>query len=189
MAGATITSLKNYFLIAMPSLLDPQFYRTVVYLCEHNEQGCIGIIINQPISIILGEVFRQLDIHTDNPLLEKRLVFSGGPVHRERGFILHPAGTLWQNTVEISREISLTTSGDILQAIARNEGPPEFLIALGYVHWDSGQLEKELSENIWLYGPSNVDIMFHLPIEERWRAAVALLGIDVDKISDDIGHA
>lgn len=189
MGGKAITSLKNYFLIAMPALMEPEFYHTVVYLCEHNDQGSIGIIINQPVSMLLGEVLRQLGIPNEDPKLAKRLVFSGGPVHRERGFILHPTGGKWENTIAISSNISLTTSADILQAIAKNEGPSEFLIALGYFHWEAGQLEKELSDNAWLYGPSNPEVMFHLPVEQRWRAAAAFTGIDTDKISDEIGHA
>lgn len=186
---SSIPSLKNSFLIAMPSLKDLQFFHSVIYICEHNEQGAIGVIINQPLDMALEEVFFQLGISADNPAIAKKTVFSGGPIHRERGFIFHSAGTHWESTVEISQEISLTTSPDILHAIAENKGPNDFLVALGYSYWKAWQLENELSANAWLYGPASAEILFHLPIEQRWRAAAALLGVDTDKLSDEIGHA
>lgn len=184
------TSLKNHFLIAMPSLMDPHFFRTVTYLCEHNENGAIGIVINQPLlNLRLGDILEQIGIRTDYPEIAGRIVFSGGPLHTERGFILHEKGTEWQSTLPINDTIALTTSPDILQAIALNQGPTHTLIALGYANWEPGQLEKEMSENSWLYGPANTDILFHMAIDQRWRAAAALMGVDVDRLSTDIGHA
>jgi len=186
---STIPSFKNTFLIAMPTLRDLQFFHSVVYLCDHNEQGTIGIVINQPLMMTLDEIFHQLGIKTEAPEIGKRPVFSGGPIHRERGFIFHPTGTHWERTVEVSSDIMLTTSPDILKAISEDKGPKDFLVALGYSYWKAWQLESELSANSWLYGPASADILFRQPVEKRWRAAAALLGVDIDKLSDEIGHA
>lgn len=186
---STLPSLKNTFLIAMPALRDPQFFHSVIYICEHNAQGAIGIVVNQPLPMTLGDIFHQLQIKIEVPDLGQQAVFSGGPIHRERGFIFHPTGTHWESSLEISSEITLTTSPDILRAMADNKGPKEFLVALGYSHWQPWQLEHELSANSWLSGPASADVLFRLPIEKRWRAAAALLGVDIDKLSDDIGHA
>lgn len=170
--------------------MDPHFFRSVIYLCEHNEKGAMGIMINQPIlTLRLGEILKQMGIPCEYSEIENRMVFSGGPVHVERGFILHDADTKWQTTSPVSDTISLTTSPDILQAIARNQGPAHSLIALGYASWEPGQLEKEMADNQWLYGDASADILFHMSIEYRWRAAAALMGVDVDRLSSDIGHA
>lgn len=183
-------SLKNHFLIAMPSLMDPRFFHSVTYLCEHSENGALGIVINQLIPHLrLGDVLEQMALKTNFPEIEAQQIFAGGPAHLERGFVLHEKGKSWHSTLDISDAISLSTSPDILAAIARNEGPTHTLIALGMANWEAGQLEKELSENSWLYGPANFDIIFNLAIPARWRAAAALMGVDVDKLSSDIGHA
>lgn len=184
-----IPSLKNNFLIAMPTLLDPHFFRSVTYICEHDQKGAIGISINQPLNIDLGDILKQMGLDIQQAIIKQRMVFSGGPIHRERGFILHPNGTVYQHTIAISDSIALTTSPDILRAIAENKGPPYFLVALGYAQWEAGQLEQELASNAWLYGPANNDIIFHLPIDQRWKAAAASMGVDVDRLSDNIGHA
>jgi putative transcriptional regulator len=189
--STAIPELKNTFLIAMPALKEPQFFHSVIYICEHNAQGAIGIIINQPLQMPLAEIFHQLGIKAENVSIAQKPVFSGGPIHRERGFIFHPTGSHWESTVEISSEISLTTSPDILRAIAENtdKAPKDYLVALGYSYWKAWQLENELSTNSWLYGPASAEVLFRQPVEKRWRAAAALLGVDTDKISDDIGHA
>lgn len=186
---STFSTLKNTFLIAMPNLRDPQFFHSVIYVCEHNAQGSIGIIINQPIMMTLEEILDQLNIKIEISDIRRRTVFSGGPVHQERGFIFHPHGTRWDSSIELSSEISLTTSPDVLRAIAIGAGPSEFLLALGYSYWKSGQLEQEISANSWMTGPASTEIIFNLPVEKRWRAAAALLGVDTNKLSDDIGHA
>jgi len=184
------TSLKNHFLIAMPSLMDPHFFRSVTYICEHSENGAIGIVINQPLANLrLGDILEEMGVKTNYPEIAGQLVFGGGPMHTERGFILHEKEKTWATTIDISDQISLTTSPDILQAIAEKQGPAHTLIALGYANWEKGQLEKEMSENAWLYGPASADIIFHMAIEHRWRAAAALMGVDVDRLSSDIGHA
>lgn len=185
-----MNSFKNHFLIAMPALMDPHFFRSVTYLCEHNEQGALGIVINQPLHHVrLGDILGQMGIKTEYPEIDNRIIFSGGPVHTERGFILHEKNKDWQSTLSVSDTIALTTSPDILHAISQNQGPNHSLIALGYAHWEPGQLEKEISENNWLYGPASDDIIFHVSVEYRWRAAAALMGVDVDRLSSDIGHA
>jgi putative transcriptional regulator len=184
------TSLKNYFLIAMPALMDPHFFRSVTYLCEHSEQGAMGIIINQPlIHLRLKNVLEQIHLRTSYEEIANQRVFSGGPLQQDRGFILHNKGTHWKSTIDISDEVALTTSPDILKAMSHNEGPAQTFVALGYAHWEPGLLEKEMAENSWLYAPANIDILFHMSIEYRWRAALALMGVDVDRLSSDVGHA
>ena len=186
----SFTSLKDHFLIAMPSLMEPHFFRSVTYLCEHSEKGAIGIVINQPLlNLRLGDVLELMNIKTDYPEVAGRLIFAGGPSHTDRGFILHETGTSWESTLQISDSIALTTSPDILKAIAEDEGPTHNLVALGYANWEAGQLETEISQNSWLYGPSSFDIIFHMAIEHRWRTAASLMGVDVDRLSSDIGHA
>ena len=183
-------SLKNHFLIAMPSLMEPYFFHSVTYICEHTEEHSIGIIINQPLSNIrLGDVLAQMQMHTPFPEIAAQMIFSGGPVHPERGFVLHNIDARWHNTIDVGSNLALSTSSDILKAISLNTGPARFLVALGYAHWRPGQLEQEIANNDWLFGPANDDIIFNMAIEYRWRAAAALMGIDVNKLSDDIGHA
>lgn len=184
-----MTPLKDHLLIAMPTLQDPFFFRSVIYLCEHNEQGALGLVINQPLEMHLGDILKQMGLEADNLLIAQQVVFAGGPTHRERGFILHHSGPHFEHTIDISKDIALTTSPDILRAIAKHEGPRENLIALGYAHWEPHQLEKEMAENSWLYAKTTPDILFHVPIERRWRHAAELAGIDLDKLSDDVGHA
>ncbi|RME35437.1 MAG: YqgE/AlgH family protein [Gammaproteobacteria bacterium] len=182
-------NLTNQLLIAMPTLLDPNFHQTVTYICAHNEEGAMGIVINRPMSIALGEVLEQLELRTDNPDIEKQIVYQGGPVQKDRGFILYPGGGEWDSSIPISDRIAVATSRDILEAIAQGRGPQETLIALGYAGWGAGQLEQEISENAWLVAPLDEEILFRLPHEQRWEAAAALVGVDLRQISDQIGHA
>ncbi len=181
--------LTNHFLIAMPSLTDPYFSRGVAYICEHNENGAIGIVINHPLEFNLAEVFQQMDIKTNMPETAKLPVLCGGPIHPERGFVIHTPGGKWRSSLDMSSEISVTTSRDILQAIAENQGPADAIITLGYASWTAGQLEQEIINNFWLTCPANTDILFKLPFGERWEAAVHLIGIDLSKLSGDVGHA
>ena len=183
------TNLTNHFLIAMPGLLDPNFYQTVTYICAHNEEGAMGIVINRPLSIDLGEVLNQMNLSPCNEQIENIPVYHGGPVQSDRGFVLHGADKEWQSSIHISREIGMTTSRDILQAIAKGRGPEKSLIALGYAGWAAGQLETEIRENAWLSGPADSAIIFELPYEKRWESAAKLVGIDLDKLSPDVGHA
>lgn len=182
-------SLKDHFLIAMPSLTQGIFAHSVTYLCEHNENGAMGLIINRPIGIALGEILEHLNIdgvrnHGEDP------VMAGGPVQTERGFVLHRTSERhWESTMPITEEISLTTSRDVLDALAHNEGPASALVALGYAGWGAGQLERELAENAWLTIPADSAIIFNLPAEERFNAAVAKLGINIAQLAPGAGHA
>jgi len=184
-------SLKNHFLIAMPALTDPFFFRSVTYICEHNETGAMGIIINQPLNIHLKNIIGQTSVPFQNNPLYDQMVFSGGPIQRDKGFVLHPhsSNLHWQATTHIGGQISLTTSQDILLSLADNKGPEQLLFALGYAGWAGGQLEKEIAENSWLAGPANIDIVFKCPIPLRWDAAAALIGVDFNKLSFEVGHA
>jgi len=182
-------SLRNHFLIAMPTLVDPNFSHTVTYLCEHNEEGAMGIVINRHMPITLAEVLEQMAIEPSSKLDTDVPVHEGGPVQPEHGFVIHSPVGAWESSLSITDEIALTTSRDILAAIGHNEGPRKYLIALGYAGWGAGQLEQELAQNVWLSGPATSEILFDLPLEERWAAAAAQLGIDLSLLSSEIGHA
>ncbi len=182
----TPSSLRNHFLVASPWLADPRFHGGVVYLCEHSEDGALGLMVNQPLDIHLGEILEQLDMHGGELDLP---VFSGGPVQPERGFVLHSPDSHWQNTAEVTDQIRLTTSRDVLAAIGRGEGPLEFLVALGYSGWSEGQLEAELGSNAWLTCPATTDILFRTPASERYQAVLKQMGIDLNQLTDSIGHA
>lgn len=179
----------NHFLIAMPSLTDPYFVRAVAYVCEHNENGAIGIVINHPLELSLAEVFRQMEINSKGSDSIDMPVLCGGPVHPERGFVIHSPGGAWRSSLEMNGEISVTTSRDILQAIAENQGPPQVIITLGYASWTAGQLEQEIIDNYWLVVPVNTNILFNVPFPNRWEAALQLVGIDFNNLSRDVGHA
>lgn len=181
--------LTNHFLIAMPTLMDPNFHQTVTYICAHNEEGAMGIVINRPLRIDLAQVLSQMDMTPATPEIGTQPVFEGGPVQQDRGFILHRPSGDWGSTIEITDEVGVSTSRDILEAIARGVGPEDALVALGYAGWGAGQLERELAENAWLSGPADPEIMFHLPPEARWRAAARLLGVDLSSLSPQAGHA
>lgn len=187
--NTTITTFSNHFLIAMPNMADNRFTRSVIYICEHNENGAIGIVINHPLEISLSEVFQQMDIKVSDPNIKAMPVLSGGPVHQERGFVLHTPGGNWRSSLEMSSEISVTTSRDILQAIAQNKGPENVVISLGYASWTAGQLEREIMDNYWLVAPTDADLLYKIPFPDRWTTAVRLIGIDITKLSSDVGHA
>jgi putative transcriptional regulator len=183
------TSLINHFLIAMPGLRDPNFSRTVTYICEHTDRGAMGIVINRPLEVRLGEVLSQLDIETDDPQVLGTTVYLGGPVQTDRGFVLHTSEERFESTLPVTLDISITTSRDVLEAIATGRGPQQSLVALGYAGWAGGQLEEEMSANSWLSGPADDDIIFRLPDDARWLAAAQLLGVDLNLLSGETGHA
>jgi len=183
------TNLTNQFLIAMPSLADPNFYHTVTYVCAHNDEGAMGIVINRPMEMSLGDILSQMEIEITDDEAKIVPIFDGGPVQRERGFVIHRRGGDWDAMLPVSDDISVTTSRDILAAVAKGEGPGQALIALGYAGWGAGQLEREMADNAWLNGPADQRILFDLPHEQRWEAAAALLGVDFDRLSDQTGHA
>lgn len=178
--------IRNQFLIAMPYLQDPNFNGTLTYICDHNKHGALGLVVNRPLEFSLGEVLDQLDI--DGGQLQMP-VYSGGPVKVERGFVLHRPRGDWQSSLPIGDSLTMTTSRDILEAIANDEGPSEFLVALGYAGWGAGQLEQELAGNFWLNCPADPDILFSVPWQQRLPAALARLGIDWNQLSDSVGHA
>ncbi len=184
-----LSNLTNQFLIAMPGLLDPNFYQTVTYICAHNEEGAMGIIVNRPLNLELGDMLAQMNLEPCTDDVGRLPVYQGGPVQTDRGFVLHRPDSEWQSSINVSEEIGVTTSRDILQAIAEGHGPRSTLIALGYAGWSAGQLEQEIKDNAWLSGPADTDIIFTVPCEKRWATAARLMGVDLDKLSSDIGHA
>ena len=185
-------NLTKQLLIAMPSMEDPNFSRTVTIICEHNQDGAMGIIINQPTTLFVDELLSNFDVTESNnkdtedkplnPLHNHEPVYAGGPVQIDRGFILHDSDKQWESTHMIDNDLSLTTSEDILLAIAQGKGPENTLIALGYAGWEAGQLEQELSANAWLTVPYEADIIFDTPIEKRWQRAATKIGIDLHLI-------
>lgn len=181
--------LRDHFLLAMPRLSEGIFSQSITYICEHGESGAMGIVINRPLELSVGEIFEHLQISARNDFSTVP-VMAGGPVQVDHGFVLHRhCDKNWEASLKITSEITLTTSRDILRAIASGEGPPDHLIALGYAGWAAGQLEQELAENSWLTLPGSSDIIFSTPAGQRLGAAAALLGIDMNLISAQAGHA
>jgi putative transcriptional regulator len=181
--------LRDHFLLAMPRLSEGIFSQSITYICEHGESGAMGIVINRPLELSLGEIFEHLQISARNDFSTVP-VMAGGPVQVDHGFVLHRhCDKIWEASLKITSEITLTTSRDILRAIASGDGPRDHLIALGYAGWAAGQLEQELAENSWLTLPGSSDIIFTTPADQRLGAAAALLGIDMNLISGQAGHA
>jgi putative transcriptional regulator len=183
------TYLTNQFLIAMPGLADPNFFQSVTYICEHSAAGALGIVINRPLTLTLGELLEHLQIPPARAAIAAIPAYSGGPVQQEQGFVIHTPIGQWESTLRVTETIGITTSRDILQSLARGKGPDQVLIALGYAGWGAGQLEREMAENAWLSGPADPTILFQTPSEKRWSAAAALLGVDLSLLSGDAGHA
>lgn len=187
--GMSSMNLTHHFLIAMPAMTDPFFAKSLTYVCEHNDEGAMGIVVNRPISLNLSELFAQINMPLTQPELEDMPVHFGGPVQTDRGFVLHNAGGQWQSTLKVNDKVELTTSKDILQAVGEGAGPSNLLITLGYAGWSEGQLEQELAANAWLSVPATEHILFDLPAEEKLAAAMALLGVDFASLSEEAGHA
>ncbi len=182
-------SLTHHFLIAMPALHDPNFFRSVTYICEHNEDGAMGITINRPLEITLGEILRQTKIPCDNDAINDAPIFLGGPVQNERGFVIHRPQGDWDATLAVNDEICVTSSKDILEAMATGSTPTDCLVALGYAGWSEGQLENEIAENVWISVPASGEILFNTPFDQCWEAAAAHAGVDLSRLSNDVGHA
>ena len=182
-------NLTHHFLIAMPTLVDSIFSKTLTYICEHNEHGAVGIVINRPTDLTLASLLKQLDIPQTDFLTKTTPVLFGGPVQMDCGFVLHHPVGKWQSTLAVNREVGLTTSLDILRKNASTDEPKQVLIALGYAGWAAGQIEHELTQNAWLTVPASSDVIFDLPLEERLPAAMQLLGINDANLSNEIGHA
>ena len=183
------TSLRDHFLIAMPALSDPNFDHSVTYICEHNEEGAMGILLSRQIELTMAEVLGQMGIEPSSNFDTTLKIHLGGPVQPEHGFVVHSPVGAWESSLQVGEEIALTTSRDILSSIAHDEGPQHYLIALGYAGWGPGQLEQEMADNAWLSCPADKRILFDVPTDERWGAAAALLGIDLNLLSSDIGHS
>ncbi|GAW94739.1 uncharacterized protein family UPF0301 [Colwellia marinimaniae] len=207
----SMMSLENQLLIAMPTLADPYFQKTVTYICEHNKAGAMGLIINLPVNITVADLLKQIEpveaakndscdlpdnsdstettAVTDSKNSLKQLVLSGGPLAQHRGFVLHSSQTGWNSSLTLSKELMITTSKDILMALGTEKEPEQFMVTLGYASWGPGQLEQELQANSWLTAPADSEILFNTPIEQRWKKATEILGIDLAHLSSDIGHA
>lgn len=184
-------NLENQFLIAMPQLLDPYFANTVTYLWRHNEEGALGLVINKPLQACVADIFDELDIvcSADSTKFREQHVLAGGPVERDKGFILHDAGQEWDSSIAVSPELTLCTSKTILRDIAAGTGPSNYLVALGCAGWEAGQLEQEISDNAWLTAPADVDLIFSGNHHDMAQKAAAALGIDLQQISPEAGHS
>ena len=181
--------LTNQFLIAMPTMADPNFARGVTYVCQHTPEGAMGLMINRLSDYRLGDVLQQMKLDTGIVAVAQTPVYIGGPVNPERGFVLHEAGGEWDSSFRINERLCVTTSRDILVAVAGGSGPARFLIALGYSGWSPGQLEQEMVDNAWLTAEADLDLIFQTPLDQRWNAAVALVGVNLSALSDYAGHA
>ncbi|MDY7540492.1 YqgE/AlgH family protein [Undibacterium sp. RTI2.1] len=191
--SAAELNLTNHFLIAMPSMLDPIFGGTVIYLCEHNQRGAMGLVINRPTDLTVAGLFDRIDLKLEiipnsHPMREKPVMF-GGPVQDDRGFVLHAPVGKFSSSLKVTDEIAFTTSRDVLEAVASGDGPEQVMVSIGYAGWSAGQLEQEILANGWLTVAADAKILFDLPIEERFLAAIKLLGIDPLMLASEAGHA
>lgn len=184
-----MSSLEGQLLIAMPGMEDPNFNETVTFICKHDADGAIGIVVNRPSEMSLGEVCRQLEFEGDLGDSAEQPIMNGGPVHPDRGFVLHQSEQAFDSTFDPGAEVKVTVSQDILKSIARGDGPRPALVALGYAGWASGQLESEIAANAWLSVPASPSILFDTPIGQRWREAAKLLGVDIRQVTSYAGHA
>ncbi len=182
-------NLTGHFLIAMPAMTDPYFAKSLTFICEHNKDGAMGVVINRPIDMTLDALFEQIDLDlNDNPIATKSVHF-GGPVQIDRGFVLHKPAGEWQSTIAINGDTALTTSKDILEAVAHGNGPEKILVTLGYAGWSAGQLEQEMAHNAWLSVKAADSVIFDLPSADKLDAAMGLLGVDFSQLSEEAGHA
>jgi putative transcriptional regulator len=188
-SNSTLNSLANNLLVAMPSMADGHFAQSVTLVCEHSDKGALGIVLNKPLEMKLGDVLAQMKLEAVQPNTAQQPVLRGGPVHTDRGFVLHRPGGAWDSTHKISDQVQVTTSRDVLAAIARGEGPRDAFIALGYAGWEPGQLEQEILDNAWLSLPVNEQLIYGVPFEQRWQAAWQMLGVHSSRVSLVAGHA
>lgn len=184
-----LSSLVGTLLVAMPAMDDPRFARSVVLVCQHGSDGAMGLVINRLAEYHLRDVFEQMQITVKRAPLLEQPVLQGGPVHSDRGFVLHDGEREWDSSLRVGSSLAITTSRDVLEALARDEGPARFLLALGYAGWGEGQLESELSDNAWLTVPADADLLFEVPLEQRWTIANSRLGFDPSNLAGYAGHA
>ncbi|RVT45331.1 YqgE/AlgH family protein [Rheinheimera sediminis] len=183
-------NFQNHLLIAMPGLDDPMFKRSVTYICEHNAEGAMGIVINHPMPVKVTELLSQLQIeHDAESQAAKAHVCAGGPVQSDRGFVLHTPKEGYTSSMRLNKDLMVTTSRDILEKLTTEEAPEKFILALGYAGWSAGQLEKEMAENSWLMIPADNSIIFELSHAEKWQGAAHAMGIEVWQLSPEAGHA
>ena len=183
------THMTGHLLIAMPTMMDPNFHQTVTYICEHSDMGALGLVINRPLDMGLGEVLEQLSLDSPDEALTAQPVLRGGPVQTERGFVLHESTREWEATMPVGESIFVTTSQDILASLATGNGPERALIVLGYAGWGAGQLDAEIRDNAWLSVLADSRIVFEIPFERRWDEAARKLGVDLTNLSTQAGHA
>lgn len=188
-ARQDLSSLVGTLLVAMPAMDDPRFTRSVVLVCQHGSDGAMGLVINRLAEYHLRDVFEQMQIAVKRPPLLEQPVLQGGPVHSDRGFVLHDGEREWDSSLRVGSSLAITTSRDVLEALARDEGPTRFLLALGYAGWGEGQLEAELTENAWLTVPADADLLFDVPLDQRWAIANSRLGFDPCNLAGYAGHA
>ncbi|MGH8224713.1 MAG: YqgE/AlgH family protein [Gammaproteobacteria bacterium] len=189
MSEVSINALAGQLLLAMPSLNDPNFSKSVILVCEHNTDGALGLVVNRHLPLKLGEVLRNLDLSTEHTTLNADPVYAGGPVEEERGFVLHDAPGAYADSLTVNAALAVSASEAVLAAIARGEGPGRFLVALGYAGWGPGQLEQEFADNAWLAVPASPELIFDPAVEERWQRAADVIGLDLSRISHEAGHA
>lgn len=181
-------NFTHHFLIAMPQLSDPTFSGTVTYICEHNDGGAIGLIINRPSTTTVSVLLSEIEIPMNNLAAGEKTVLNGGPVQKNRGFVLHTPKGQWTSTLEVAQDIAMTTSKDILEAMGRGEGPDDVIVTMGYAGWGAGQLEQEIADNAWLTVEAQSDVIFNTPAEKRFEAALGLLGVKPAQLSMMAGH-
>jgi putative transcriptional regulator len=182
-------TLTNQLLIALPTLADPNFARSVALICQHDDNGAMGVLVNRPSEYTLGEVLSQMGIGSADEALCGQPVLSGGPVHPERGFVIHDDARDWDSSLEVAAGLYLTTSRDILEAMAEGRGPRNAIVALGCAGWGAGQLEFELAETSWITAPADARLLFDTPLDERWQSAAGRIGVDLFRLTDYSGHA
>ena len=187
---STMTSLANQVLIAMPSLDESYFGRSIIYVCEHDDEGAMGLVLNKPTELSIAKVLAELELaDEDDTELTDLNVMSGGPVQTDRGFILHNDDKQWSSSLKLDEQITVTTSKDILANLTTEQGPDKFIMTLGYAGWSAGQLEQELADNSWLTLEADTELLFDTPVDQYWTKALEKLGVSIDQLSLMSGHA
>jgi putative transcriptional regulator len=186
---SNISSFSNMLLVAMPSMKDPNFRHTVIYVCEHQPEGAVGLIINRPMQFPIAMIFEQLNIQPIRVQLSTRPLLYGGPIQPERGFVIHKQLGPWQSSLNLREDVTITTSNDIIRAIAVDEGPADLLVTLGFTGWSAQQLEDEVKNDSWIICPFKPELVYEVPFEDRWLYAGSLIGIDMNQLTSQSGHA
>ena len=185
----TTSSFSNLLLVAMPAMSEPYFRHAVIYVCEHQTEGAVGLIINHPMQYEISMIFQQLNIEPIKVNLSKRPLLFGAPIQPERGFVIHKQTGDWKSSLNLRKDVIITTSNDIIRAIARDEGPKDLLVTLGFTGWAASQLEEEIKNDTWLVCPFKSEILYDIPFEKRWSYAGSILGVDMNKLSSQGGNA